>query len=221
MVSSKNSLCTSICMRSNRMILLETLQNGISLTLPRLQLCSIEERVVISHMILTDCQRLYYLYAYIYVMVITISVSDYWVLYSSYLIGNWEPQKGKSKDKTKRYPHKDSVTALAVLKCCLLRNCSVCFVLLLYWWKDSYILWNCVLNDLHKKCLDNPSLLHLKVQIFSLRYKWWFCNDIGRILSLFNNNVLIAGYWDVNFPNSQESKVEDTLAPRNVPVAKE
>jgi hypothetical protein len=32
---------------------------------------------------------------------------------------------------------------------------------------------------------------------------------------------LIAGYWDVNFPNTEESKLEVTLASKNVPVAKD
>lgn len=29
------------------------------------------------------------------------------------------------------------------------------------------------------------------------------------------------GYWDVNFPNTEESKLEVTLAPKNVPIAKD
>jgi hypothetical protein len=32
---------------------------------------------------------------------------------------------------------------------------------------------------------------------------------------------LIAGYWDVNFPDSEESKLEVMLAPKNLPVAKD
>jgi hypothetical protein len=40
-------------------------------------------------------------------------------------------------------------------------------------------------------------------------------------MSLFNNTVLITGYWDVYFPNTEESKLEVTLATENVPIAKD